>query len=76
MRRRGLSLSRTTLVLAIGVLIGAGAYYLMTTYSASLVKTETVTQTTTQKVTTVQTSLSTLTFTTTRTVTQVATTIG
>ncbi len=75
MRWRGLSDSRTAVVLVVGILVGAGAYYLTTTYSLSLAKTETVTRTTTQEVTTVQTSLSTSTWTTTQYVTQVQTTL-
>ncbi len=42
----------------VGILIGVVGYYLASTYSLAIVKTETVTQTTTQQITTTQTQLS------------------
>jgi hypothetical protein len=58
MRRQGLANSLVAVVLVVGILVGVGGYYLVSNYSFSIVKTETVTRTTTQETTSVQTSFS------------------
>jgi hypothetical protein len=75
MRRRGLSNSWVAVVLVVGILVGVGGYYLASSYSLSIVKTETVTSTSTQEWTTTQTSFSAVLVTVTQTSTQTQTSL-